>query len=496
MPHPLRDYQERAVEIGYSSLAPGSRCLIASPTGSGKSYMQLALRDKVPGSVIVSPSPEILRGYEEKAGSSEGLYTYVKLRNLLIDGMNPPSLIICDESHMATDTTSLTVGDIVAVCPEVPLVGFTASPFRGTPKGTQALREFWGDPHVVLNVAEAVKRGFWQMPELSIVPLLDDDQLVISNGEFSIQSVNDGTQSRLESLIKTIRDHRNGPTVVNLPSTECVRALQMIMGDEVAAIVQDTPDKERQEAYERCRTNQSVLLQIRAISVGVDLPWLQTMIDARPTLSPVLFLQTFGRLTRPFDAVKRYVCCNRNLERFAYLLDGLCPLSVVGESQAAFGGMSVRAASKTLGLEAVGRFKPIPVPLANGVNAAMYALQTLTNERKLKEYILLCLPNFQRPIIFSRLSGQAKWNEETAVPERAWGKWGIEKELPDDFCGYKTSPQKGNLSDKQIAWWEKAAAHRGLDPTAAPDLERRQFCILPALMNAGLSLKPLLVEEK
>ena len=269
----------------------------------------------------------------------------------------------------------------------------------------------------------------------------------------------------------------------------------MIMGDEVCSIIQSTPDKERDVAYEACRKGEKILLQIMALTTGVDIPELQTLIDARPTLSPVSFLQLFGRLTRPYPCTKRYICTSRNLERFAYLLEGLCPLSVVGESQQSFGGMSVRSASKTIGLEAVGRFKPIPVPLANGVNAAMYALQTLTAERKLKEFLLLCLPNFQKPLIFSRLSGQAKWNEATAVPERAWGKWQIEKTLPDDFCGYKTSPQRGNLSDKQIAWWERSAAHRGLDPAAAADMERRQFPILPALMNTRLSLKPLLEEN-
>jgi hypothetical protein len=325
------------------------------------------------------------------------------------------------------------------------------------------------------------------MPELSIVPLLNDDELKVQNGQFVISSVNDGTQSRLESLIKCIRDNRRGPTIVTLPSTECVRAVELIMGDEACSIIQSTSTADRTEAYEACRNGDKVLLQIQALTRGVDIPELQTLIDAKPTLSPVAFLQLFGRLTRPYDCDKRYVCLNRNLERFAYLLEGMVPMSTIGESQEAFGGVSSRMASKTLGLEAVSRFKPIEVPLESGVTAAMYMLQSLDGDRKLHEYLLLCLPTFEKPVVFSRLNSEAKWVD--GMPTRKWGKWQIEKGLPDDFCGYKTSPARGDLSEKMAAWWERSAASRGLDPNAAENLQRRQFPILPALIETKLSLK-------
>lgn len=214
------------------------------------------------------------------------------------------------------------------------------------------------------------------------------------------------------------------------------------------------------------------------------------MIDARPTMSPVLWMQTFGRLTRPFDCAKRYVACNRNLERFAYLLDGLVPMSKIGEAQEAFGGISERSATASIGLEAVGRFKAIPVPIDGGVTAAMYVLQTLSDDRKLHEYILLCLPNRAKPVVFQRKNGAAKWVD--GVAERTWGKWVMKANIPEDFIGYKTNPQRGELSDKQKAWWSREAKRRGLDPSAAGDLERRQFCILPALFDTKTSLRSLI----
>jgi len=482
-----RDYQERGIELAVNAAqTPASRLMLVSPTGTGKSVVAIGVQREVEGSVILTPSKEIIRGFKAKDPNCE-IYTYVKYRNMLMDGHPLASLLIFDEGHRATESTSITTADILAITPDAPAVALTASPFRGTAKSTEHLRELWGEPVVLLSIRDAIERGYWQMPRLSVVPLLNDDQMEIRNGQFVISSVNDGTQSRLESLIKTIREWRCGPTIVTLPSTECVRAVEMIMGDEVCSIIQDTSDADRTAAYEACKSGEKILLQIFALSIGVDIPELRTLIDARPTLSPVNFLQLFGRLTRPFDYSKRYVCLNRNLERFAYLLEGMVPMSKIGESQEAFGGPSERMAYKTLGLEAVGRFKPIPVPLLGGATAASYMLQTLTPDRKLKEYLLLCLPNFQKPVIFSRLNSEAKWVD--GLPERKWGRWVVENDLPDDFCGYKTSPARGELSEKQKAFWRRSAGHRGLDPEACDDMERRQFPILPALLDTKLSLK-------
>ena len=485
----LRPYQERGVALAVASVAPASRLMLGAATGTGKSFIALSIQDAVPGAVILTISNEIIRGFKDKNPDCE-VYTYVKYRNMLMNGHDLPPLIICDEAHTVTEVTSVTMGDILAIAPEVSAVALTATVFRGTPAGTDQLRETWGTPEILISIKDAVRQGFWQMPELKVVGLLDDDELKVVNGQFQISSIQDGTLSRMESLIECIRREKCGPTVVSLPNTECVRMVEMVMGDEVCSIIQDTKTADRTKAYESCRTGEKVLLQIKAITTGVDLPWLQTLIDAHPTLSPVMFLQHFGRLTRPFPCAKKYVCTNRSLERHAYLLDGMAPMSIIAESQEAFGGFSERSTTKTVGLEAAGKFKIIPVPLDNGVTAGMYALQTLTEDRKQKEFVILCLPNHAKPIVFSRLNGKAKF--VNGMPQRSWGRWRTENRLPDDFCGYKTKASGGELSDKQKAWWERSAAHRGLDPSVANDITRREFGILPVLMDCKLSLKALL----
>lgn len=491
----LRPYQQRGVEAALA-LQPGQKLLASAPTGTGKGVIQQAVKTAFPSSVILSPSLEILRSYADRWGipvskcEDNGLYTPTAYRNRLMAGLEPPEMIIYDEAHHINEITSTVTADIMAIAPLARHFGMTATPYRGTPRGTQQLIEMWGPPLILLNIAQAVADQYWQMPQLHIEPLLDDDQLVIVNGEFQIQSVNDGTANRIDSLVACIRKWRNGPTMVCLPSTVMVDICEAKMTGEVVRITQDTSEADRKAAYDACQAGTHVLLQIKAVSEGVDLPWLQTVVDARPLLSPVAWLQTFGRLTRPFPAVKHYVCTNRNLERHAYLLDGMAPMSKIAEAQAAFGGMSERAAGKTIGLEACARFKPIPVPLHGGCNAATYMLQTVGEDRRLREYLILCLPNHPEPVTFSRTNGAAQWVE--GMPQREWGKWKIERRLPEDLVGYRSSPQTGSLSDKQKEFWQKYAEGRGLDKAAAGELKRRQFPLLPALLDTRLTLRGLL----
>ena len=110
----LRDYQQLAVSKALESLGPSSRLMIGAPTGTGKSLIAIELQRQVPGSVILTPSKEIIRGFKAKNPDCE-VYTMVKYRNMLMKGCPLPSLFIIDEGHQSTETTSLTTGDLFAL---------------------------------------------------------------------------------------------------------------------------------------------------------------------------------------------------------------------------------------------------------------------------------------------------------------------------------------------------------------------------------------------
>lgn len=505
----LRPYQARAfnrVLDWVGEAQPGARLCLAAPTGTGKGTLQLALLRALRAggldALLLSPSLEVLRGVVERCGGEPAetedalaeqarvcyATTPTRLRNAVLAGTSGmPDVILYDEVHHAVEANEVS-GTLFAVAPDALWIGFTATPYRGTPEGTRQLRQEWGDPEPILTLHEAVTGGFASLPRCRVVPLLDDDEVTVQGGEFVTKAATKLAATRVDALAALVRDEQAAnplPTVVAVPSTEVcgllVEALDRV-GVDASMIVQHTRQRDRARALERCRAGETVIVQIRVISEGVDLPWLRRLIDARPTLSPVSWIQQLGRIMRP-GGVSDYVCTCRNLERHAYLLGSVLPRAAVREAQQAFGGPSKRAGLRSMGLEALKKFKSIPLPLAGGVMGSMYSLSAPT-EDGYTELVALLDPQAEKPIVATKRVSFAV--TEGADPD--WGKWRMLPDLPDGIVGYGTQQRHDRLSDKQKAWWKKAAHHYGLDPQAGDSLKRRQFPALPILKELGLKI--------
>src|SRR5262249_34952874 len=156
----LRPYQRLAVHDAVSFLRDGgARRCYAAPTGSGKSVIELAVLDALPWALLVTPRLEILAGMLQKKGVATGglseqaladaglahrITTPVRLRNRMRDGrfaLQPDALLV-DEVHHA-NALSYQELRLLAGCP---LLGWTASPYRGTPRSTAEFLAFWGAP--------------------------------------------------------------------------------------------------------------------------------------------------------------------------------------------------------------------------------------------------------------------------------------------------------------------------------------------------------------
>ena len=535
----LRDYQQlcvgdalaffdevaRADEEGRVMAGVERRRAYAAPTGTGKTLtataILLALRAGGADAWVVTPSLEIARGFLRAQGvadvdmptGDEALFdlaeqhhvsTPTRMRNRVADGRKEvPDVWIVDELHHAIE------GNEVSGCnfnmgPASVWLGFTATPYRGTPAGTAALREAWGEPYLLLTFPEAVAQGACVVPTVEVVPLLDDDLVQVRGGEFVDKSASKEVVSRVEALASLIAkwwghgapgpypgccpitapQHMDLPTLVAVPSTECVGALVEALdrlGVDAIGVTQSTTGEARLRAFEECRQRRAVIVQIKVVSEGVDLPWLGRLVDARPMVSPVAWLQQLGRLTRPGHGVKHYVCTNRNLERHAYLLQGAIPRSAVGQAQAAFGSPSKRGPGRIVGLEALGRLKPIELPLANGVKSTCFSIMKLegTNRRC---YTIAHDPCTDEPIVATRV------DVVTPGEEPAWGKW-ERCAMPTDFEGFGTSHRRGPATDKQLVQWKRHAKRLGLDPDAE-NLQSRQIDLLFTLLQLGASLAP------
>lgn len=532
------DYQELfladAMAWVASSPSPGAGKLYSSPTGTGKSVMELMALAALPASLIITPKLEIVAGMLQKLGYpseqlavsadkladtalAERIITPIRARNLLARGEFPfaPEVLVVDEAHHdLAETYAL----IEAYLPHCIRIGLTATPFRGTPRGTADYLKRWGDEVTqVLTLPQAAVRGLFAVPSVEVWPLVDDDRIEVANGEFKGVAATSAVRSTLGALVEQCRTFMmcldsgyfqevgnpdapwDKPTLFAVPTTDNVRDLAERLnaaGLPAAGVTQDTPRKERETLFARCVARKLALVQIDVISEGVDLP-IRRLIDLRPTLSPVRWLQQLGRITRPVKSggsTSEYIVCCRNLERHSYLMEGLLPPIAVATAQKAFPKPTTRAVSRAVGFEGLGRFKPAEITLADGTIGQMLSLYATyrtdacnvddgtgavagvaggTGFRKV-DYAVLLHPCVSAPLVACRESTR---NGDGTV---AWGRWRRLPDIPVNLSGFQSSTA-GDLSDKQRDWWKRAAEPHGLDPTAK--VTRRTFACLPVLRD-------------
>lgn len=534
----LRPYQAAFFADAMQTLdagEPGS-WLYASPTGTGKSIMELTLLGFLPDFMLVTPRLEIVAGMLEKGGidckhwsadklAAEALEyritTPIRFRNLLAKGelgWRPQGIIWDEAHHRSADSYQ----DIRAYLGKVPEFGLTASPFRGTAKGTEEFLEQWDSLTWILTYPQAAADGHIAVPACAIWPLIDDDEIEVANGELIVRGTEDAVLSRIDAIVERCRVFGRGwqnhiaenpqtggvaafttaskwdrPTIFAVPTTETAVQLAIALtaeGLEAHAVTQNTPRRERAGLFAACERSEIAIVQIDVVSEGVDLK-LRRLIDLRPTMSPVKWLQQVGRVTRPpkkcdkcsllrshggcyCEPKPEYICCNRNLERHGYLYEGLFPAKAIAAAQQAFGSPTARAGARAVGIENLGRFTGSELPLADGTIGTMYQLTSVEGMSK-KEYAILLHPCSSQPLY------AARENTRSGDGSASYGKWRMIEKLPD-MRGFGSAPAK-TVSDKQRAWWQRAAASRGLDPKAEPD--RRNFAALPVLTDLGIALK-------
>lgn len=503
----LHDYQRAASDdcVEFLNLTAGSvaRRLYSAPTGSGKSYIELDVLQRLAGGFLVTPRLEIIKdmmakwdGQDEsifqsqsallEAAQSVGIWTPVRLRNRLIAGrLDPPRYILVDEGH---HDLCETLQQVHLMC-QCPAAAFTATPFRGTPKGTAKLRELWGEPKWIITLVDAVARGVVALPRCETMPLVDDDLVEVANGEFVVTEVETATLARMQQLVQESYrrfyrfDRWDVPTMYAAPTVECARQLATalnVIGAPANLLVGETPWSGRGSIFAAAQKGEAALVQVAVVGEGVDLPQIRRLVDLAPYMSPVRWLQQLGRVTRPGEVEPHYLCCNRNLLRHGYLLDGVLPPSQMIQAQQAFPERTrgaFRSNARALGMEAIGRFKGIEVPLKSGLRAQMYALSCLDGHRR-TDYVAIVHP-LKQELFWAKTQ-----HERAETGEYKWGRW-AKCAPPEDLSGFNSVPPK-SVSEKQMAWWERCAARHGLEPDV--DVTRKLFQVLPVLSDTKTRL--------
>jgi len=486
-----RPFQKVAAEHAIAFLseaAPGRKQAYAAPTGVGKSVVELLVREAFPDLWIVTPREEIIYGLLDKLGVDpccdpipHRICTPVKLRNMLMQGHVRPGKLIFDEAHHHNAETWQQLDLLTGLAPSV---AYTATPYRGSPKGTREWLEMWGEPLWLITFKEAVAEKFIRLPTFAQLPLVDDDVVsVTSGGDFDVKSIDSVTVDRLGDLAQHAKrwydgDRWDRSTVFSCPSSTTSLRLQQELARlsvPTAIISAETPTATRRQIFQACRERIFALLHINIVSEGVDEPF-RRLVDLSPTMSPVKWVQQLGRITRPADdAPPEYWCTNRNLLRHCYALDGMVPVSSIVEAEAML-PPTTRRNVRVLGMEAVGRFKPTSVKMLDGATVDVYTMSVL-RDMIVHEYACIVHPMRAEPLWATKIS---KVNEDRT---RDWGTW-LLCPAPDGLSGFASVPPK-EVSPKQSAWWTKPTGARryGIDPNQP--VTKKNFTILPVLSNVG-----------
>lgn len=219
--------------------------------------------------------------------------------------------VLIDEAHLVNSKDEgmfrRFLKDLGKLC-NFRTAGMTASPFRGD--------GVWltdGDAPLFTGIASNVT-----MRELLdakfIAPLvpptdavstkIDASNVGISNGDYKVGELSDVVESYLQDVAteacRLAADRRKWiaflPTVANAKSL--ANKLQLLDID-TAIVTGDTPKQEREFLIRQFRAGKlRCLVTVMALSTGFDVPDVDCLIWCRPTKSPVLYLQGFGRALR------------------------------------------------------------------------------------------------------------------------------------------------------------------------------------------------------
>lgn len=340
----LRDYQEEASEIAVQHLTTyGQPFILQAATGAGKSIIIADIASKMKGKGLVfQPSKELLEQNYEKFMSYEpdfevGVYsasmgsknighvTYATIGSVYKnpDLFKDVEWVIIDECHLVNPanfdgmyTTFLKAIGCRAVC------GLTATPYRMRQKWFKVAGElhyttclkminriqpyFFKKIVFKIETEELIERGYLCKIRYATSDVDLDELKVNSTGaDYTTESMetywNDKKLQKLAGIIKHIdeRHQRNLVFCSSIRQANRTKAILDSMDINSAVVTGKTPKAEREKLVAAFK-NGSLrhLINVGVFTTGFDVPELDSIVLARPTMSLALYYQMIGRGVR------------------------------------------------------------------------------------------------------------------------------------------------------------------------------------------------------
>ena len=342
----LRDYQKLALEQIKAQYAMGHRKIIVMcATGSGKGLMMAQIvkkyleRDMSVMSIMKMRSivfqtvenyrkyfgidSSLLMGDESRMGVDDSVVASIDTAYRRRDDLSTSwNAIIVDEAHLSTSKKYRDLLDSLDSGHNI-FLGFTATPFHIGNKG-----HTWWDTYVEpIKPYQLRDQGFLVPCKIKIPAEKIDtsDVAILSTGDFNLGQLEE--VASVPRVVKSLVDHykkysMDKKAIVFAVSVEHSKKIASeFCSQGIPAVHCDasTPQDERMASIKALeRGSIKVITNVNIFSTGVDMPFLEVGIMARPTRSEVLYIQQIGRLLRTSTDKKEALVLDHtdNTERF------------------------------------------------------------------------------------------------------------------------------------------------------------------------------------
>ena len=345
----LRDYQTECIDGLLETMATHKSSLVCMPTGSGKTIVFSHLIDKLCDSnrraLVVAHTDELIgqawrkirdiTGHEpeiEKAnqyadkeivydinGKSPTVVTSIQTQNSgrgnerRMTRLSPSEfrLLIIDEAHHAVAASYVRLIKYYrTVNPDVLVLGFTATPDR---HDEQALGKVFTSVAYEMEILQAIDRG-WLVPikqRYIEITGLDFSGLTKRKGDFApgeleqIMAQEEKLQGVADATVSIAGDRQTLIFASGLAHAERLTEIINRKTEGMAFWVHGgTPIEERRQVIRQFRAGSyQYMVNVQVAQEGFDVPGVQLVAVARPTLSRALYAQMVGRGTRPFESL-------------------------------------------------------------------------------------------------------------------------------------------------------------------------------------------------
>lgn len=315
----LRDYQAKTLQELRLKFASGTRrVLLVAPTGSGKTAIfceilrSAAERQRqaimvVRGRSLVDQASERLGAYQVPHGvMMAGHWNRDQAQPIQICSIDtlyrrklapPADIVVIDEAHLASGDSYRWLLDQYGTAFILPV---TATPFL-----RRGMRHVADDFVEAATMRQLVDEGFLVPLKYFAPSTIDVSRVAVdSTGDFNQRKLYEAANERelYGNLVDTYKRQNNRTALifgVNVEHSKKIMEAFNAAGVPTKHVDADTPLWERKQTVaELERGELKAIASVGTMTTGVDIPSLETLIIARPTMSLNLHLQMLGRVTR------------------------------------------------------------------------------------------------------------------------------------------------------------------------------------------------------